>query len=716
MKKSFLLMLSSVVLFGLTGCNQEVTPTAKYSVKTINATHLVVSNLTKTEYEVGEEVTFDVLDSDDYVVDYVKVYFDGLEEAPVTASGTHYTFTMPESNVTIKVSEKGAPYVEPKDEVTPVDLEALYFDSEAEEKDKLEWAILQLFTSSEVEPSLLKSATMDYNTATSASNATKSKYEAKVYNDFTTIEVETNGDYNSGYSTEQKITGYLEGKKYVYEYDKTTENFGDSSSYSTPSSEEKFDTYKVVKEGEEAMGFTNLSEEEAESKVHSSGFIDKLINEIFGAENNKTFFQSLDGTLKVSAPSLSEDGLTYTTTVTGIVKTSSWNEKFNKYDLSFTIDGDGFLHQLSFKNVYYKSGYDSENKVIKDDAVVDYIPSDYSVTFTRAADKNQGSTPLDLDTYFATTYDVGLRETKYGSSSSIENVTNYELTGNSTLNWYFTNVTGKPLCEPKFIGSKEEGGITEVKDTYSTKYEVTKVGELTLLFDNGKGDIKEVPVTVNTPEITSMDLVIGENGGSNFFIEDGKQKITATVLPVLAPQDVKIEIVKGEDIATISQEDGTYYVTPTGEGEVSIKATSTLNDKATITKNIAFTKKPTLEGVKAFITTHTIFLQSTSYSTDCGWINFNSDGTGSFIATQNNKPSSTYPAEDFKYVINEDFTFTITPNDGVDLVVNSYSFSDVVATSNSTLSIKFKYNDKDKGTEVKYMDRIEDLAKATKPN
>lgn len=181
MKKSFLLMLSSVVLFGLTGCNQEVTPTAKYSVKTINATHLVVSNLTKTEYEVGEEVTFDVLDSDDYVVDYVKVYFDGLEEAPVTTSGTHYTFTMPESNVTIKVSEKGAPYVEPKDEVTPVDLEALYFDSEAEEKDKLEWAIFQLFTSSEVEPSLLKSATMDYNTATSASNATKSKYEAKVY-------------------------------------------------------------------------------------------------------------------------------------------------------------------------------------------------------------------------------------------------------------------------------------------------------------------------------------------------------------------------------------------------------------------------------------------------------------------------------------------------------------------------------------------------------
>ena len=73
---------------GLTSCGNEVCPpipepeATKYAVETLNATHLKVQNLNVTDkVEAGTTITFDVVsDSADYVLDYVKVFYDGLKE------------------------------------------------------------------------------------------------------------------------------------------------------------------------------------------------------------------------------------------------------------------------------------------------------------------------------------------------------------------------------------------------------------------------------------------------------------------------------------------------------------------------------------------------------------------------------------------------------------------------------------------------------------
>lgn len=717
-----LLATSFMTFGGLTSCGNEACPEipepepAKYAVETLNATHLKVQNLNVTDkVEAGFTVTFDVVsNSADFVLDYVKVFYDGLKEVMAVQTDTHFTFTMPESNVAIQVAEKDAPYVEPEDVVTPVDLEVLEFNKDGELSEKLDWAAMQLRMATEVEVEKLKSATLTYDTD-SGSAKTHQVKEAKVYNDFITLDSWTSGLASTGFTRESNTRGYLPGGDYAFDYGYRTINFGNNSQYSTPSTTTTVTTAKILKEeGATYYGVDSLTEDEAIAYTHSSGYLEDIVNTAFGENSDKLFYASAMKSITMTEPTLSKDGKTYSFEMVGVYKGSSYSKSFNVYTLKFAIDGDFFLHSLSFKNDFYKDGFDETTNTAKEDAVFGYTAFNYELVYNRAADKNQGECTLDFDSFFATEYDINLQYAKYGEYAKNEVGEDKVVLGNSTLYTYLSNVKGSPLVEPKLVGTVEEGGLlyNEKDGTFT----VNKLGELTLLYDNGRGEMKEVKVTAEAPEIKEMSLTLGA-GGSTFFVEDGAQKVNATILPTLAPQDVTVELVKGSEIATLEKKEDGYYITPTGEGEVGIKATSSLQPTATKTIYVNFATKPTIEGVKAFITTHTVFIQSSQYNTDCGWINFNEDGTGSFIATQSNKPNpKTNPQEGFTYVINEDFTFTITPNDGVDLVVDSYKFSDVQATSNSSLSLKFLYKGKEKGCTLKYMDRIENLDTATKPS
>ena len=723
-----LLATSFMTFGGLTSCGNEVCPPApepepaptpeptKYAVETLNATHLKVQNLNVTDkVEAGFTVTFDVVsDSADFVLDYVKVFYDGLKEAAVVQTDAHFTFTMPESNVAIQVAEKDAPYVEPEDAVTPVDLEALEFNKEGELAEKLDWAAMQLRMATEVEVEKLKSATLTYDTD-SGSAKTHQVKETKVYNDFVTLDSWTSGVASTGFTRESNTRGYLPGGEYAFDYGYKTINFGDNSQYSTPSTTTTVNTFKVLKEeGATYYGVDSLTEDEAVAFTRSSGYLEGIVNTAFGEKSDKLFYASAMKSITMTEPTLSEDGKTYSFEMVGVYKGSSYSKYFNIYTLKFAIDGDFFLHSLSFKNDYYKDGFDEATNTVKEDAVFGYTAFDYELVYNRAADKNQGECTLDFDSFFATEYDINLQYSKYSDYTKHEVGEDKVVYGNSTLYTSLSNVKGSPLVEPKLVGTIEEGGLlyNEKNQTFT----VNKLGELTLLYDNGRGEMKEFKVTAEAPEIKEMTLTLGA-GGSTFFVENGAQKVNATILPSLAPQDVTVELVKGSEIATLEKREDGYYITPTGEGEVGIKATSNLVPTATKAIYVNFATKPNIEGVKAFITTHTIFIQCSKYSTDCGWINFNADGTGSYIATQSSRPKpSEHPQATFKYIINDDFTFTITPDEGKTLTVNSYSIEDVQATSNSSLSLKFLYNGKDNGCTLKYMNRIANLDDATKPS
>ncbi len=718
-----LLATSFMTFGGLTSCGNEVCPPApepepaKYAVETLNATHLKVQNLNVTDkVEAGFSVTFDVVsDSADFVLDYVKVYYDGLKEIMPVQTDTHFTFTMPESNVAIKVAEKDAPYVEPEDVVTPVDLEALEFNKDGELAEKLDWAAMQLRMATEVEVEKLKSATLTYDTDTGSAK-THQVNEAKVYNNFVTLDSRTSADGANGFSRETTTRGFVPGDAYTFNYNQRTNRFGDNSPSSGPTTSTTVTTNKILKEGEVYNGIGSMSEEEAISYTQSAGYLETIVNTAFGENNDRVFYSStmIPETVKVGEPTLAEDGKTYTVEMSGITSTSDYNTSCHLYTLKFSIDGDNFLHSLSFKNDYYKSGLDKANKVIKDDAEFGYTEYNFELTYNRAADKNQGECDLDFDGLFATEYDVNLQYIKYKEYKKYDVGEDNVVVGNSTLYPYLSNVKGSPLVEPQLVGSVEKDGL--VYNEKDKTFTVNKLGDLTLLFDNGKGDMKEVKVTAEAPVINEMTLTLGK-GGTNFFIEDGAQKVNANILPSLASQDVTVEITKGTEFATLEKKEDGYYVTPTAVGSVTIKATSNVDESKNKIIDVTFSHKPNLENLKTFLTTHTIFVQSDKWTTDCGWINFNADGSGAYIATQSTKPNpSRYPQATFKYVINDDFTFTITPDKGNELSVNSYKITDVQATSDTTLSLKFMLNSNNNGCTIKYMDRIANLDTATKPS
>lgn len=718
-----LLATSFMTFGGLTSCGNQVCPpipepeATKYAVETLNATHLKVQNLNVTDkVEAGTTITFDVVsDSADYVLDYVKVFYDGLKEIALVKTDAQYTFTMPESNVAIKVAEKDAPYVEPADEVTPVDLTALEFNKDGELAEKVDWAAMQLRMATEVEAEKLKSATLTYD-ADNGSSKTHQVNEAKVYNNFITLDSWTSEGGSNGFSRETTTKGYIPGNAYTFNYNQRTTRFGDNSPSSDPTTSTSVKTNKILKEGETYNGIGSMSEDEAIAYTQSTGYLESIVNKAFGENSDIVFYSTtmIPETIKISEPTLAEDGKTYSVEMSGITSTSTINTSCHVYTLKFSIDGDNFLHSLSFKNDYYSSGLDKTNNALKEDAVLAYTEYNYELVYNRAADKNQGECELDFDKFFATEYDVNLQYIKYKEYKKYDVDENNVVVGNSTLYPYLSNVKGSPLVEPQLVGSVEEGGLAyNEKDKTFT---VNKLGDLTLLFDNGKGDMKEIKVTSEAPVINEMTLTLG-NGGSTFFIEDGAQKVNTAILPSLAPQDCTVELATGSEFATLEKKEDGYYVTPTAEGEIGIKATSTEDATKTKTIYVNLCKKPTVEGVKAFITTHTIFVQSKQYTTDCGWINFNEDGTGSYIASQSGKPKpTTNPQVTFTYVINADFTFTITPTSGDALTVDSYTVTDVQATSNTTLSLKFLYRGSDKGCTIKYMDRIANLDDATKPS
>ena len=365
-------------------------------------------------------------------------------------------------------------------------------------------------------------------------------------------------------------------------------------------------------------GEDEMSADAAEKNVTVPGVAASIVEAYFEGDYNYDIIRDEKGDNRFNlvgamASSVSQDKKSVT------VSFEATNNSYLGYktmSFSVTFDGDYFLSGADIEiAIYSASDYSSEtgldpeavpesNEYIRlesvrgyrdefeDKAVLsDYAMSDYDVEISYKQDEESGSHPMEENTVEA--------------SSVLSFV-------------YLSKDANSYLIYPSFVGAKEEGMV----DPETGR--VLKEGEMTLLFDNGLGEIKEIKVTAVQPK--PLKVSISADSTSGYVNEP--LSFTAAVLPEAANQDIDVEIDSDNSTGegTIAANgDGTYSLTATKAGTIRVVATSKLDGSKTAYLDFTFIEKPNYDAVYETMTTMTMAGES---GDDSLKINFNDDGTG----------------------------------------------------------------------------------------
>ena len=241
------------------------------------------------------------------------------------------------------------------------------------------------------------------------------------------------------------------------------------------------------------------------------------------------------------------------------------------------------------------------------------------------------------------------------------------------------------------VVTAENGGFFAVNEAGETTLQLIKEGDVTLQFDNGAGDIKEVVLHVVPAKPTSINLSLSS---SNVFLGE-EVTLTASVTPSFANQEVEISVAEestGSASITYDAEAKMYRVKGEALGEVTLNAKSKVDENITASITLSVLEKPNYEDVYNMITTKTMFFDD-SYNNAIA-MNFNADGTGSYRFGEYDYWSSSLEYEDeatFSYSFDETtLAFTIS-----DLQVNEYygaELKSITVVNSSTLEVTFDYD------------------------
>lgn len=368
-------------------------------------------------------------------------------------------------------------------------------------------------------------------------------------------------------------------------------------------------------------GEDEMSADAAEKNVTVPGVAASIVDAYFEGDYNYDIISDEKGDNRFNlagamASSVSQDKKSVT------VSFEATNNSYLGYktmSFSVTFDGDYFLSGADIEIATYStSDYSSEtgldpeavpesNEYIhlesvrdyrdefEDKAVLsDYAMSDYDVEISYKQDEESGSHPMEENTVEA--------------SSVLSFV-------------YLSKDANSYLIYPSFVGAKEEGMV----DPETGR--VLKEGEMTLLFDNGLGEIKEIKVTAVQPK--PLKVSISADSTSGYVNEP--LSFAAAVLPEAANQDIDVEIDSDNSTGegTIATNgDGTYSLTATKAGTIRVVATSKLDGSKTAYLDFTFIEKPNYDAVYETMTTMTMAGES---GYDSVKINFNGDGTGTCV-------------------------------------------------------------------------------------
>lgn len=625
-------------------------------------------------YEGGTEVSFKVTpESSRYAVRAVKI-----DDKELTGNDGVYSFIMPNHNValTLEVASLGEEGLDTSVEVTQ---ELIPGDPTA------------------VRELLLKQRTLgetyfkegEIHLDSSSSSDERYDYHIRAYQD----EVLTVAGTTSGYGGSQTALpfyqeiGKNETEDKLYTYEKT----GSSLSATNGVLNESL-SFKVITEDADGILTTEISPEDADLAVSTYDLFGEIISAAFDPESysgsfieNPNSYSSWDDIQTRS--SLSEDRNSWTTTITAS-EVDSYTEETTYYEFIGEFDGLSFCTSASFTAKTYLASDFVEGGELNPNATPDSFSS-----ITVSAERGYrpfSSSRISLSDYAMHDYDVRVFGTQEGSFSAVETLNN-EVEVGSTLSFQFKSYDENSfLMLPQLIGAKEEGFFA-VNEAGETTLQLIKEGDVTLQFDNGAGDIKEVVLHVVPAKPTSISLQLS---ASSVFIGE-EITLSATVAPSLANQAVEISVDEdstGHISLTYDEETKLYHIRGEALGEVTLNAVSTEDTNVTASITLSVLEKPNYEDVYNMITTKTMFFDD-SYNNGIA-INFDANGTGSYRFGEYDYWSSSLVYEEeatFSYTFDETtLAFTIS-----DLQVNEFYGAELKAitvVNSSTLEATFDYD------------------------
>lgn len=430
----------------------------------------------------------------------------------------------------------------------------------------------------------------------------------------------------------------------------------------------------------------DLTEEEAASRVASYDYYDALKQNYL----DSYAFTWSNAQFKTS---VSEDKTLATVNV-ALAEVDSYSGYVRMIDLDLEIDGDSFVHAVRVADDRYALDDYNEGTGLVEGATP-LEESDFVYEAIRGY-----KTPLeirsDLDDYVMNDYDVTVISEFNGKKTFLKN--GGEVYGNSRLSFQFLchDKTGHFLVKPTFVGVKEGEGYL---GAYGN--EVVKLGDFTLLFDNGLGEIKEVPMTAIEPLPTAISVTAAS---SSVFV-NATTEVTVAITPSTASQSVKLE--KGADsvgVDIVETAPGKYNVTPKEVGNVVLTASSLANPE--LTKNLTLTsiEKPTYDSINNLLKTKTFQEKGVSYGEPFR-VNFNEDGTGVLARREYSYDDYDYVMQYsyFNYVLDpETLAFEITKKEGGSL---SYDVVGVPLVTTLSFTIEIDYGYQVKAVEFEPIER-----------
>ena len=532
--------------------------------------------------------------------------------------------------------------------------------------------------------------------------------------------------YDSTYDETRSLTAtmghndvvVIEGKKLpyassnLYSYERVEKGLWNNRLYevddgTTSVTYQKGVTIKsIVADETENVLASQVKASDADLAVKTSGFIDKALS-FFTTSTNS--FLSTDNygwkETRVSSE-VSEDNKSYTTTAT------AYYSSYRRFiTFSATFDGDNFLTSVDFDSVDY--GYsDVETYTV----TVGEGDEATEVTYHRPVEGAESTKHQTIDLGFTRGYRSKLEKTDLtnAATSDYDVFINYRIDGDYTtytvgedneiknsaeMNFVFRQKEVKPIfLLPTLIGAKEEGFVTY--DDYNTPV-VSNVGDFTLLFDNGLGEIKEVPLTSVRPDAKSMTAAL-----SSSTIYNGESStLTAAITPAGADQSVTVTVKDGSTagVELTENEDGTWNVKGVTNGSGTLVVTSVANPS--LTKEVTFTveDKPNIDDIKAFLTTNTLFGKVSGWGSH--FVNFNEDGTGSYVCYEGTK-GDVIP---FTWTLDENTISLSIEVDG-SLKSNYYNLGGFANLTSSSITLLFLYNGSAKEAVLSQLDSKLDLA------
>lgn len=371
-------------------------------------------------------------------------------------------------------------------------------------------------------------------------------------------------------------------------------------------------------------------------------------------------------------------------------------------NLRLTVDGNYFLKSADFSIYEYKD----EKAIDENGHILDgYDFTDggqYHATLTAGYKRNIEKS--NIKDFAMNDYNVDIKYELEGESAYADS-TNPEVYVGSSLDFrYMNNGNNFNYLTPAFKGVKEgDDYVVEETVSYSKKYVVKKSGEFTLLFDNGLGEIKEVKVNAIVPPVKSMKVTVGTK---SLFIND-TTTLTAVLTPSGANQEVNVTIKDGStgEVSLSKTKSGSYEIVGKKVGSVTLVVTSVDNENISEEAVINVIEKPSYTDVR------TNMLNKTYYGTNSditSYINFNEDGTGSYVT----KGYYSYNSEiTFKWTLSESLEITIS-----DISYTSdeelKTFTITGATTANAHYEKFSYysGTSNYDLEVSAIDRVSDLS------